>query len=283
MAFFNTKNNNSENREKRAVVKYFEIIFSKASKLILLNLAYFACLIPLLCGAIYMVCVLFGVSAETIQSIYFVHLSVWITGIVPTPVFITLFFVSLIAYGPLTAGFTYCIRNIATEKHFWISDMFSRAKSNFKQGIVFGIIDVIVISSCILYLAPSTSSLQGANLVLFRAAQIVSILITITYIWIRFYSYTIAVTFELRIKDIFKNSLIFCVLGFFRNIIAIIVCAFILLTFISTPRIDIVLIAVLVLSLCRFTAVFSTYPIIEKYMLKTAKKKAQNDEEETEK
>ncbi len=271
MSLFNSHTNANEN-EKRAIFKYFEIIFSKASNLITLNLVYFIFLIPLICSAIYTICLLFDVSAELIQSIYFVHLAVWIMETIPLPVMLILLVISIVAYGPLTAGFTYCIRNIATGKHYWLNDMFSQAKSNFKQGLAFGIIDLTVLSSCVIYLASNTSVLQGGGLLAFRAAQVLSVLITLTYIWIRFYSYTIAVTFDMKIRDIFKNTLIFCVLGFFKNIIATAVSAFIIYTFISTPRVDIILIAVLIFSLCRFTAVFSTYPVIEKYMLKEIEK-----------
>lgn len=280
MGPFNSQKTNE--KEKRAFIKYFEIIFSNASKLISLNLIYFAFLIPVLCVSIYTVCILFNISPEFIQSVYFMHLAVWIMESIPLPVILILFLFSAIIYGPLTAGFTYCIRNIAVSRHCWVSDMFSKAKSNFKQGLVFGLVDLIVISSCLLYLSSNTSVLAGSGLITFRVAQILSVIVTLIYLWIRFYSYTIAVTFDMKIKDIFKNTLIFCVLGFFRNIVAVFVSAFIIFTFISTPRVDIVLIAVLIFSLCRFTSVFSTYPVIEKYMLKntfTEDEKKKNNEE----
>ena len=207
MQLFNSKND-SQQKEKRAVFKYFEIIFSKASKLIQLNLIYFACILPIFCGALYFACIIFDVSAELIEQFYFLHLSVWLTANIPFPVFVILLMVSLILYGPFTAGFTYCIRNIATEKHFWISDFFEQAKKNFKQGIVFGIIDMVVFFSCLMYLAANTSGLEGTQLVVMRITQIFSLIITVLYIWVRFYSYTISVTFELKISDIFKNCFI---------------------------------------------------------------------------
>lgn len=285
MALFNFKKNTNqnENKKKRAVFKYFEIIYTKFSKLILLNLMYFACITPLLCGIIYFTCVIFGASAQTVQAFFFVHMAVWITELIPLPVFIVLFIASLLAYGPLTAGFTYCIRNIVTGKHFWMSEMFSHAKSNLKQGLFFGIIDITILFSLILYLASDISALQGASLVFYRGAKILAVIISVIYFCIRFYTYSMAVTFELSVKDIFKNSLIFCVLGFFRNIISILLIAFISFTFTSTPKVDLVLMATLFFSICRFSAVFSTYPIIEKYMLKVTKKAEQSKTEEIEK
>lgn len=278
MSFLNKREDGTQ-KEKRAVFKYFEIIFSKAWTLIKLNLIYFLCILPLFCGALYFICGIFSVSPELIQEFYFLHLSLWLTANIPFPILLVLVVVSAFFYGPVTAGFTYCIRNIATEKHLWISDFFAQVKANFRQGFVFGLADIIVFLSCMLYLAANPGSLEGVNLISVRIAQIVSLIITIVYIWVRFYSYTIAVTFDLKIKDIFKNSLIFCVLGFFRNIIATLVSGFIIFTFISTDRVDIVLIIALIFALCRFTSVFSTYPIVDKYIMKKATEETQKNQD----
>ena len=259
-----TKNNP---KKKRALIRYFETIYRKFSKLIQLNLIYFAFILPLVCGAIYFCALLFGLSAEAIQTFFFIHMSVWVTELIPLPIFIVLFLASLVLYGPITAGFTHCIRDIACGKHIWVSDIFKRAKSNFKQGLLFGMIDVLVFISFVLYLSYDMSSFGFFGTVL----KLCAIAITVVYICLRFYTYTIAVTFELSVKNIFKNSLIFSVLGFLGNIIALFVSGFIMFTFVSTPKVDLVLIATLIFALCRFTSVFCTYPTIERYMLKEQK------------
>ncbi len=278
MAFFNFKRNSvtpeTDNREKRAIVRYFEIVFTKFSKLVLLNLICFACALPLLCGIVMLVCASFDLT-KYIDSIYFLELLFKLAATVMNfsmPVALVLFFASLLAYGPLTAGLTYCVRNLATGRHIWISDLFSRAKSNLKQGLALGIIDIVVVFSMFLYFTANISAMQGGAVTMYKILKIASVVVTILYIAIRFYTYSMAVTFELPLRDIFKNSFIFLVLGFFKNIIAIVACGFILISFVSTPKIDIVLIATIVLSLVRFTAVFTTYPIIDKYMLKVSEK-----------
>ena len=278
MAFFNLKRNSvtpeTDNREKRAIVRYFEIVFTKFSKLVLLNLISFACALPLLCGIVTMICASFDLT-KYIESIFFMELLLKVSVTVmkfSMPVALILFFASLLVYGPLTAGLTFCVRNIATGRHIWISDLFSRAKSNFKQGLALGIIDIVVVFSMFLYFTADMSAMQGGAVMMYKALKIVSVIVTLLYITIRFYTYSMAVTFELPLRDIFKNSFIFIVLGFFKNIIALFACGFILISFVSTPKIDIVLIATIVLSLVRFTAVFTTYPIIDKYMLKVSEK-----------
>ncbi len=286
MALFNFKRKDvtpeNDNRKKRAIVRYFEILISKFSKLVLLNLAYFACLIPMICGVILLICGIFEVSPEMVETFYFLHLIVWISSKVVSfsaPLAIILFLASLIVYGPLTAGLTYCARNIATGRHIWISDLFTRAKRNFKQGIALGVIDIVLMFSLVMYAAADLSAVQGGMLLFYQIMRIAAFVIALIYFVARFYTYSIAVTFELSIKDIFKNSLIFCVLGFFKNLLAILICFIAVFSFISTPKIDIVLIGTLLFSLCRYSVLFSTYPIIDEYMLKPTQKPEEESEE----
>lgn len=284
MAFFNFKRKSvtpgTDNRKKRGIVRYFEIVFTKFSKLVLLNLVYFLCLFPALCGLVTIIGGLIN-NPEIIDQMYFLKFFYVITERVYSffpPLAIGLFVLSALAYGPLTAGLTFCVRNLATGRHIWISDLFSRAKSNLKQGLAFGIIDIFVLFSLLLYISADLSALQGTALVMYRVLKIVSLIVSILYVCVRFYTYSITVTFELPIRDIFKNAFIFLVLGFFRNILAFVASFVIITSFVSTRIIDIILMGVLMFSFARFTAVFCTYPIIDKYMLKV-KEKQDSDEE----
>ncbi len=263
--------------KKRAIFRYFEILYRNFSKIVPLNFFYFLCILPLFVGVISAVCVLMGVSVETIESMFFVHLSVWITTAIPRPVFIVLFVLSLIAYGPLTAGLTHCVMNLVSGKHVFITDLFVRAKKNLKQGIAFGLLDMFVLFSVLLYISSNPAAASGGTFYFYQIAKIVAIIVAVVYFCMRFYTYAIAVKFELSVKDILKNSWIFFVLGFFRNILAIFVILFVLSTCISTPKIDIVLLGTVFFSVARFSASFATYHIIDEYMLKTANIKPYED------
>lgn len=274
MSFFDFKREEvtpgTDNRQKRAIFRYFEVLFRSFSKIVLLNLCYALCVAPLFVGLITAACIMFGVSPEIIQSMFFVHLSVWITGILPRPLFLVLFFASAFVYGPMTAGLTYCMRNLITGRHVFISDLFDCARSNLKQGIIFGFIDIFVLLSVLLYVSADLSAITSSFAVYYKLGKIFSLIIAVLYLCIRFYSYTIAVTFELRIRDILKNSWLFCILGFFRNILSVFIIFVLVSTCISTSRIDIVLFATVFFGVSRFSVLFTTYPIIEKYMLKQA-------------
>lgn len=273
------KKTGEDGRKKRAIVRYFEALYAKFPKIVLLNFVYFLCILPLLCGAITFTSAALNLSEDVIQSFFFIHTACWVTSWIPRFIFIPLFIISFACYGPLTAGLTYCMRNLANGSQAWVSDMFTRSWSNLKQGLAFGILDAVVAVSFIFYISADFSSQQGGALIFYRTLKVVALCAAVIYMTMRFYTYTIAVTFELPIKDILKNSLIFCVLGFFRNLLMFLIIAIVVISFISTPRVDVVLIATLFFSICRFSALFTTYPVIDEYMLKSKEKTEQKTAE----
>ena len=272
-------NHSNTKKKKRALFTYFELFYTKFLKLIQLNCLYFICILPFLLGLTYTVCLLFVnlENAKIIEHFQVFTLFVYLAELIPLYILIPLSVVSAICFGPLTAGLTFCVRNIVSRRPFWISDLFSRAKSNFKQGVILGLIDILVFGSCMLYFKMDIGS--GMNF--YSIIKFVAIFIAIAYFIMRFYTYTMVVTFDLSVKDILNNARLFLVLGFFKNLISVAIGLIVLISFISTPVIDIILFFTLYFSLCRFSAVFSTYPIIEKYMLKSKKKEAKTEDKVT--
>jgi uncharacterized membrane protein YesL len=91
------------------------------------------------------------------------------------------------------------------------------------------------------------------------------------YFSMRFYIYLLTLTFDLKIRQIFKNALIFAFLGFKRNFLA---CVGIILTLIInfyimwlyTP-IGIVLPLIITVGLCMFMATYAAWPKIKEIMI----------------
>ncbi len=255
-------------RKKNAFFRFFELLYRRFTKLFILNIIYAICILPIICGVIVLLTGAFQLSDEVVRGSFLISNVLHIISNIPPALSLALLVIDLIFFGPLTAGFTYMMRNYSTERHAWLSDLFSRAKANFKQGLVLGLIDTVVFLSVILYLAADISGLQGSGMYyLYFALKTAACLIAVFYVFMRFYTYTIAVTFELSIKDILKNSAIFAVLGFVRNVIASIAIASAVFAFTSTWIIDAVLILAFLFSFCGFIGMFSTYPVIKKYML----------------
>lgn len=259
-------------RKKNAFFRFFEVLYRKFNKIVILNLIYTACILPVICGVIVFLTAAFQLSDELVRGSFLISNVLQIVSNIPTPVSIGLLVIDLVLFGPFTAGFSYMIRNYADERHAWFSDFFSRAFSNFKQGVVLGLLDAIVFVSVILYLAADISALQGSGMYyMYFALKTAACLIALIYVFMRFYTYNIAVTFELPLKDILKNSAIFAVLGFVRNVIAFVAIVATVFAFTSTWVIDAVLLVIFLFSFCGFIASYTTYPVIKKYMLNEEK------------
>lgn len=107
--------------------------------------------------------------------------------------------------GPVTAGYTYILRNYAREEHAWLlSDFFEKAKQNFGQALVVWIVDLVFFAITTVAFMFYMSQ-QGAT----RYLSYVTASVMLVYTVMHFYIYPCMVTFKLKIKDLFKNALIF--------------------------------------------------------------------------
>lgn len=113
----------------------------------------------------------------------------------------------------------------------------------------------------------------------------------ILYFFMRFYIYLLLVTFDLSIRKILKNALIFTMLGVKRNLMALLGLILITLILLSlfpifgaTPlgiAIPLILPFVFYLAITAFTTAYAAYPIIDRYMI-APYIHAQEDEESEE-
>ena len=260
---------NTEQRRKNKFFAFFELLYHKFPKLVALNLVYFICILPLICAAFYLVLGLFEVSPAIIDNTYAAKVFLKLGGIpwLPSVIKGALVLASAIAFGPLTCGFSYVIRNHATAQHAWFSDFFSRAKENWKQGIALGIIDIVLCVCLILYLAMDVSVVASTSYYyVILCMKYIAIFASVLYFMMRFYMYTIAVSVELKLRDIFRNARLFLVLGAGRNLLSLIIIVIAVFSFLSTSFIDIVLLATFLFSFCAFVATYLTFPVIKKYM-----------------
>lgn len=125
---------------------------------------------------------------------------------------------TLLTFGLVNVGTAYILRNMVSgEPIFLWTDFWYAVKRNWKQAIPFGIIDAlisVILASNIYSLVTGTSDFFAS--MLFWS----NVVLAIVYFFMRFYVYIQMVTFKLSIFKIFKNSLIFALLGFKRNILA---------------------------------------------------------------
>lgn len=187
-----------------------------------------------------------------------------ITSSLPIVLYIALLAVSVLLYGPMSCGFTYVLRNYARQEHAWMSDFFVQMKKNFVQGLIAGLLEISVVSLLLynIFLQPVADMGMVVNV-----AKYVSIFLFIIVLFMRNYIYMIIVTFNMKLRHIFKNALIFSVLGLFRNILIVVVTLIFIGAILFIPWADIILVPLFIFSFCGFLAVFACWPIIHKFMI----------------
>ena len=111
----------------------------------------------------------------------------------------------------------------------------------------------------------------------------------VLYFFMRFYLYLLLVTFDLSILKIFKNALIFVVLGIKRNLMGFL--GILLVTSINialfplfaiTPlgiAIPLILPFLYYIAVTAFTASYAAYPVIDRYMIAPYRKENEDQGE----
>ncbi len=262
--------------QKNALFHFFELVGRKFFRLITFNLFYLVCMLPIviafynllytwlleLSGIAEGEAVILPVLADLFRVIY---------TFVPQFLHIPLLVVSIILYGPITMGFTYVLRNFVREEHAWTSDFFSRAFSNFKQGLFFGLLDVAV--TFIFYINWNYGALIGGDIgIIAIIVRCIAAVVYVYYLFMRNYFYQQAVTVNLSVVQIIKNAAIFGVAGIGRNLLAVVlslaICAVCLLLH---PLVELLLVPTLMFSMAGFVSVYCTYPITDKFIVQPAK------------
>ena len=189
----------------------------------------------------------------------------WVIGIIAA--------LYVITYGWQKVGTVYVTRGLVRgDSVFVFSDYFYAIKKNFKQGLLLGLIDCVIMVTLghnILYFYSSEPNMMN------NFMYVMTIALIVMYIIFRFYTYLMLVTFNMKIGKIFKNALIFTILGIKRNIMALL--GLVIITAIALGMIVIflpmglgvtlVLPLIYYLGICCFIYTFAAYPIIKKYMI----------------
>ena len=180
-----------------------------------------------------------------------------------------------LTFGWQNIGSTYIVRNMVRgEPVFVWSDYFYAIKRNLLPAFLLGLLDFVVIF------------LLGYDIVYFwnqggsfwlDVGFYGIFAITILYFFMRLYLYLLLVTFDLSIRKILKNALIFTMLGIKRNLMAVlgIVCITainiaLFFVFAMTPlgiAIPLVLPLLYYMAVTSFTCAYAAYPIIDRYMI----------------
>ena len=178
-----------------------------------------------------------------------------------------------ITFGWQNLASTYLARELFRGRSLFVfSDYFYSIKKNFKQGFLMGVIDFIVSAILVfdfIYFYNQPTDLVS-NLMFWGICGV-----TVIYMWMRFYLYLLLITFDLPIKKIIKNSLIFTALGIKRNIVAslwiVLIGGLNIALGLALLPANFVVFLILpffyLLGFAQYTIVYAAYPTVNKYMI----------------
>ena len=188
---------------------------------------------------------------------------------VPYPIQILLLALSVLAYGPAKCGVTYVLRNYSRQTHSWVSDIWDKAKENWKQGMLFGLLDCLVV---VLVFFNMTYTPPTALSSIVKIAKYLTLLFAMFYAFMRKYIYLMIVTVKLNLRSLIRNAWLLAFIGIFRNVFSclgtILIWALTYFLIMAVhPFIELVFLCIFIYSFTNFLSISATYPLIDKYLV----------------
>ena len=219
-----------------------------------------------------------GLEALPLNIPVYAPASYWIIGACALFLLLTL--------GWQSVGSFYVLRGLVRgEAVFVFSDYFYGIKRNFKQGFLFGLIDsalIIVLAIDLAYYSRTVGTFWLD--VMFWILTAIAIL----YVIMRPYIYLMLITFNMKIRKMFKNALIFSALGIKRNLLAAIgillliaIHALLIVMFMPQGVITVILPLIYLFAAVGFITTYAAYPIIDRYMIAPYRSETTDGEDET--
>ncbi len=241
---------------------FWEVLFRKFFDLCKLNLLF---MIPVVVIA----AVCFGLA--------YLGVNVWVVVLLPT-----------ILLGPCMMGITFVTRNYAREEHAFIySDFMDAIKNNWKQSLPYGIITYVYIM--LMVVAFPFYWQQAQTNAFFYLPLGICTTVSIVFLFMQYYIPVMIVTFDLKLKAIYKNALILAIVGLGRNLmltlfLAITFAVMLLLVFANnaiTFLIASILFIFLFFAFVSFLINFMVYPNVDRYIIRPFYEKQEESKERT--
>lgn len=177
-----------------------------------------------------------------------------------------LFCLPVVTFGPATAAATTLLRNIYLEKpQFVFHDFWQAFKKNFKQSLIIGIVDVIVIAlTFYAFYFYSTNMDTQDNYWLYYALTMAA---EVIFLLMNFYIYPQIVALDLKMSSIIKNSLILAFVNLKGNLIALALFIIYYMLVLFFDVFVLIFAPILPFGWLGFVAVFCCYPAIQKFII----------------
>jgi len=194
-----------------------------------------------------------------------------ISVMTPLMLALTIVAVSIFAltFGPVMTGLSINLRSLVKgEPLFLWGDLWHAIKTNLRQSIILGVMDIGII---FLLIYGAIFYYQNMGLFVFNVFFLFTLVLFILYLFMRKYLYLMLVTFELSIPKLFKNALIFSIIGAGRNILSSLGCLAVILfnlfIFVTFMPLGLILPFVLTIGICLFIDAYAAWPKIQSIMI----------------
>ena len=206
----------------------------------------------------------------SLLGIFGAHISITVPTVL-TNILYGLTALLFVTFGPVNVGTTYLLRSMVREEGmFLMSDFWYAIKKNLRQGLIFGVIDLLIMALLgydFLYFYINLGSGSTFIYILF----FITFAMIIVYAMMRMYIYLMMVTFDLSIAKMLKNALFFSILGIKRNIMALLwIVLLIALEYVILmvfAPLGVILPLILLFSVGAFGCAFAAYPKIKEIMI----------------
>lgn len=261
---------NKEDLNKSGVSLYFDIFFRRVWKMMTLNLMYLFMSIP----AIIISFVISSYFILSVSSLTGVNIEKNSSSLSIISLLFTIAFFQITGSGPASVAKNYVLRKYVNDTHSWVvSDFFENIKKNFKQGIIVYIISSIMAFGLIYaYIFYSFILKSSVGEIL----SIVIIIIAVVFVMIQMYVCQLVASVELTIKQIYKNALSLVIIKLPWNFIVLSI-TFLLMCMmyyfaLSIPILCVGFVLALYFTLAKFTQIFMTNNIVNKYIIEPGMK-----------
>ena len=251
-------------RKKRGIFLYFELLGRYLWKFLKANMLYTAISLPVLLLYHYLFLCVFGTVYGPDADISIVNHSALVFTVI-----LAIFW----GTGPASCGLTQILRQMAREEHVWVSlDFFKKTKESSKHALAFLIMDILVFLVSMMSLFVYSSFAENKSGVFLIPAVIIILGLGI-YTAMHFFMYEFEITFENKIKEIYKNSFLLAIVTLpMVVLLGGIICILSYFVLGILPSAGIIIISFLFfIGLMRFIIDFYSARYIKKHFLKEAK------------
>lgn len=260
---------NKDEPPKAAPVRFFEVLGRKFWKLVQVNLMF---MIPLV--IVLLLSFLIHIFPQHYMAQFqignmLLEIDIWDWCVASLP---------FILLSPFYGGMTYISRNFAREEHAFVwHDFWKTVKQNWKAFILNGIISYLVFVIMSFSILFYFSSVNKSGFYYIPLA--LCIIFAILFIFAQYYIPVMIITFDLKLRQIYKNAFIFAMAGSLRNLLLTVFFGGMGFLFVKVGLstvlallISLVLVILIFFAFSNYLVNFVIYSLIDRFLIQPANK-----------